>query len=64
MSRKGIKLAAKALSCLQETRGELLRGDKQDIFLGQLLDDAKDAIKDRFARAVANIPENDDPDDG
>jgi len=40
---------ASVFSQMQETRGELLHGDKQDIQLGQLLDTAKDAIKDQFA---------------
>lgn len=52
MSDHGIQLAAKALSVLQEMRRELLQGDKQDIRLGQLLHDAKDAIKERFAIIV------------
>jgi len=58
MSKQGIQKFAQVLSVMQETRQELLkmgtnaRGcfgiDKQDILLGQLLDTAKDSVKDRF----------------
>ena len=55
MSLEGIKLFADALSYLQERRGQLLNlggktKDKQDIRLGQLLEDAKEAVKDEFLR--------------
>tara|TARA_Y100000034_G_C6684801_1_gene301202 strand:+ start:286 stop:486 length:201 start_codon:yes stop_codon:yes gene_type:complete len=61
MSKEGIKLAAEAFSHLQRIRGELLElGGKatlkkagsgnQDIRLGQMLEDGKDAMKDTFAK--------------
>jgi len=50
MSKEGIKLFAKTLSDMQEARHELLMGDNQDICLGQLLDDAKDSVKDQFCK--------------
>lgn len=50
MSKQGIKLFAKCLSDIQETRQELLQGDPQDIRLGQLLDTAKNAVKDDFCK--------------
>ena len=38
------------LCCMiQDTRHVLLGGDNQDIRLGQLLEEAKECIKDRFA---------------
>ena len=54
MSLNGIKEVARVLSDMQQTRIELIgegvnKGDNQDIRLGQLLEDAKDAIKERFA---------------
>ena len=55
MSMEGIHKFAKVLSMMQETRNELLHMgtkpgviDKQDIRLGQLLEVAKDAVKDDF----------------
>jgi len=50
MSKQGIKKFAGILSAMQETRGELLRGDNQDIRLGQLLETAKDAVKHEFCK--------------
>lgn len=61
MSAQGIEIAAKAFQTLQQLRGELLElgsapgavgtpSGNQDIRLGQLLDDMKDAGKDRFAK--------------
>lgn len=57
MSVDGIKEVAHALTVLQESRGRLLKMgtrpgyiSKQDIRLGQLLEDAKDHIKERFAK--------------
>jgi len=49
MSYDGVQQFADVLSYMQETRQELLRGDNQDVRLGQLLDEAKDCVKDRFA---------------
>lgn len=50
MSKRGVELVAGLLSCMQETRIELLRGgDKQNMRLGQMLEKAKDHIKDEFA---------------
>lgn len=56
MSLEGIHEVAYVLTVLQVSRGKLLkmgtkpgRIDKQDIRLGQLLEDAKDHIKVRFA---------------
>ena len=50
MSKSGIKKFASILSTMQTARNELLQGDNQDIRLGQLLDDAKEAVKDRFCK--------------
>ena len=49
MSFNGIQQIAAVLGIMQDTRHVLLGGDNQDIRLGQLLDEAKDCIKDRFA---------------
>lgn len=49
MSQKGIKLMSDAFLVMQQTRMMLLRGDKQDIAMGQLLETATDVIKVRFA---------------
>ena len=49
MSFNGIQQFAAILGIMQDTRHVLLGGDNQDIRLGQLLDEAKDRIKDRFA---------------
>jgi hypothetical protein len=48
MSQKGIKEVAEIFSKMQETRIKLLGGDKQDMWLGQLLETGKDAMKTRF----------------
>lgn len=59
MSQKGLKLAAEAFLTLQNIRGELLRlgtidpskkSSQQDILLGQLLEDAKNHVKDEFVK--------------
>jgi len=58
MSKLGIQRFAAVLSEMQTARQELLRlgtaggtgnpVDKQDILLGQLLETAKDSVKERF----------------
>jgi len=50
MSFNGIQQFAAVCRIMQDTRHVLLGGDNQDIRLGQLLDDAKDCIKERFAK--------------
>lgn len=59
MSVEGIKKFAKVLSIMQKTRGELLAtgtkprkngGNNQDIRLAQLLETAKDCVKQRFTK--------------
>lgn len=57
MSQAGIKCAAHILTQMQEGRIALLKGDKQDILLGQMLEDAKEHIKDKFAELVSMKPE-------
>jgi len=63
MSRKGVKIAADAFEYLQQARGKLLRmGTKdkvcatksghQDILLGQMLEDGKDAMEKRFMEII------------
>ena len=49
MSFNGIQQFAAVLGIMQDTRHELLGGDNQDIRLGQLLEEAKECVKDRFA---------------
>jgi hypothetical protein len=49
MSFKGIQQFAAVLGIMQDTRQKLLRGDNQDILLGQLLEEMKEGVKDRFA---------------
>ncbi len=49
MSYKGIQHFADVLSIMQSTRCELLRGDNQDVRLGQMLEEAKELVKERFA---------------
>jgi hypothetical protein len=49
MSFNGIQQFAAVLHSMQDTRHVLLGGDNQDIRLGQLLDEAKDCVKERFA---------------
>ena len=58
MSRQGLEMAAKVLSVMQESRGELLRQaakvgasspeGKQDILLAQMMETGKEAIKEDF----------------
>ena len=60
MSIKGVKIFADVLSIMQEERNKLLhmstkfhmdsKSAQQDLLLGQLLDEAKDAIKDKFCK--------------
>jgi len=52
MSEKGIKLFSGIMSQMQETRGVLLEGDKQDICLGQLLESSKETVKDQFMQIL------------
>ena len=52
MSYRGIKKVAEILSQMQDLRIQLLDSDKQDILLGQLLETAKETIKDDFSRIV------------
>ena len=63
MSQKGILIASKLLSDMQQTRLELIsmgcdknnigtKSSKQDILLGQLFAKANDAIKKDFAKIV------------
>ncbi len=64
MSQQGVRLAAKILSQMQQARLDLIElgtcpelvgtpSGNQNIRLGQLFETAKDAIKDEFARIVA-----------
>ena len=48
MGESGIKDFAKCLSVMQEMRIHLLKGDNQNIRLGQMLEEAKDLVKDEF----------------
>ncbi len=57
MSFNGIKHFAAVLSIMQSTRCELLGGDNQDIRLGQLLEEAKECVKERFTKATLIDPE-------
>lgn len=55
MSQKGIKKAAKIFSQMQEVRSELIamgskKNDHQDILLGQMLENGKDAMKETFEK--------------
>ncbi len=58
MSKEGIELAAKVFTMMQQTRYELLRmGTKpntkpnfQDIKLGQMLEDGKNAMVKQFEK--------------
>lgn len=59
MSQHGIKIMAEVFSFIQQKRDELLAmgckrpstfEGKQDIKLGQLCEDMKDATKERFCR--------------
>ena len=55
MSDKGIDLAAKVFRVMQETRNELMKigvksNDHTDILLAQMLENGKDAMKDRFIK--------------
>jgi hypothetical protein len=55
MSETGIKKAAMIFSQLQAVRIELLQmgtkaNDHQDILLGQMLEDGKNAMKGKFAK--------------
>jgi hypothetical protein len=61
MSQKGIEIVAKVFSQLQLTRLELLRmggedakseSGHQDMFLGQILEKGKEAMKDDFLKAT------------
>jgi len=62
MSRNGILLAAKVMSDMQEAKHRLLEmgtvepitdSGRQDILLGMMLDNAKDAIKEAFAKITS-----------
>ena len=48
MSELGIKDFAKCLSVMQEMRCHLLKGDNQDILLGQMLHEMKELTNKRF----------------
>lgn len=56
MSKEGLNLAADVFKLMQETRYKLLKmgtkpeklPDYQDILLGQMLEDGKDAMKHKF----------------
>lgn len=52
MSQTGVQKFASILTLLQNSRIELLGGDKQDILLGQLLGKMNDVTKDDFCRIV------------
>jgi len=62
MSKEGVKLAASIFSAMQEARGELLsiaakqdhssKDAHQDILLAQMMETAKDAIKNDFMRII------------
>ena len=52
MSFNGIQQFAAIFSIMQDTRHVLLGGDNQDIRLGQLLEEAKDCVKVRFAEEM------------
>ena len=56
MSFNGIQQFAAVCRIMQDTRHVLLGGDNQDIRLGQLLDEAKDCIRDRFAEETLIDP--------
>ena len=49
MSFNGIQQFATVLGIMQDTRHVLLGSDNQDVRLGQLLEEAKECVKDRFA---------------
>ncbi len=62
MSKEGIKVAARVFSEMQEARRRLLEmgtvepitnSSRQDILLGHMFDNAKDAIKDDFAKITS-----------
>lgn len=55
MSQLGIKEFANILSLLQDTRINLLRGDNQDLRLGQLLEEMKELVKHQFAQETLKI---------
>jgi len=50
MSFNGISQFAAVLGIMQDTRHVLLGGDNQDSRLGQLLEEMKECVKDRFAK--------------
>jgi hypothetical protein len=49
MSVEGLNRVAQIFTLMQQARIDLLGGDKQDVYLGQLLLTGKDAMKERFA---------------
>ena len=49
MSFNGIQQFAAVFRIMQDTRHVLLGGDNQDIHLGQLLEEMKEGVKERFA---------------
>ena len=59
MSQTGIKKFANVLSVMQESRIELFSGDKQDIYLGKLLERMNDFAKGDFCKIIMDtISEN------
>lgn len=61
MSARGVALAAKVFTLMQETRAQLLRiglaaQDNEDILLGQMLERGKDSMKDDFCRITTEGP--------
>jgi hypothetical protein len=58
MSFNGIQQFAAVIGIMQDTRYVLLGSDNnQDIRLAQLLDEAKDCVKDRFAEETLIDPD-------
>jgi hypothetical protein len=58
MSLKGIYRFGKILSDMQQARGELFAmNNKQDVRLGQMLQEMKDLVKERFANETLDIDE-------
>ena len=59
MSKEGVKLMAEVFSLMQQTRGRLIalgskqsdtKGGHRDIRMGQMLEEAKEGIKDEFMK--------------
>lgn len=56
MSSKGVIITAGVFDFIQQERHRLLKGDTQDIELGQLLDKMKDLVKEDFIRIIDRKP--------